>query len=263
MPRAAAARRSPARLAAARLPPPRACRRRAAMSSFELGKRLDEVLALSNPRVFPASTHATAKVHIIGSLSSIYTNTTAEERTGFPASNCARVLELVSELDGIVAMGQNAFACRDIPFSEVPQPIVAPPGRAYDATRDGLLIFRITKGSRVALHAAMLLPRDGAEIFGSLIWQAIGAVGASGLVPTTARVSTPSGTPPGLGVPGTCAACGAAERAGGSRMLRCSRCQVSFYCSPECQRSHWRAHKPICNAMAAAASRARWHQAPV
>ena len=231
------------------------------MPSFGLGERLDEVLALSDPCVFPANEHAAAKVHLFATISSIYTNTTAARRTGFPAFNCARVVELVSELDGVVAMGQNAFACRDIPSSEVPQPIVAPPGRAYDATRDGLLIFRITKGSRVALHAAMLLPRDGAEIFGSLVWQAIGAVATSGLVPTTTRVSTPSGTP-GLGVPGTCATCGTAGRAGGSRMLRCSRCQVSFYCSPECQRSHWCSHKTICNAMAAAASRARWHQAP-
>lgn len=78
---------------------------------------------------------------------------------------------------------------------------------------------------------------------------------------STTRVPTPSGTP-GLGVPGTCAACGTTARAGGSRMLRCSRCQISFYCSPECQRSHWHAHKTICIAMAAAASRARWHQAP-
>ena len=52
------------------------------MSSFGLGERLDEVLELSNPRVFPPSTHAAAKVHIFTSISSIYTNTTAEQRTG-------------------------------------------------------------------------------------------------------------------------------------------------------------------------------------
>jgi len=231
------------------------------LSSFGLGERLDEVLALSNPRVFPAHKHAAAKVHMFASISSIYTNTTAEQRTGSVASNCARVVELVAELDGIVAMGPNAFSCRDMPFSEVPQPVTEPPGRVYDASRDGLLIFRITCGSRVALHAAMLLPRDGIEIFGPLIWQAIGAVGASGLVPTTAPVSSPDTS--SLGSPSTCATCGTATRAGGSRMLRCARCQISFYCSPECQRIHWRSHKTICNAMAAAASRARWHQAPV
>jgi len=77
-------------------------RRRATLSSFGLGERLDEVLELSNPHVFPPSTHAAAKVHIFTSISSIYTNTTAEQRTGSVASNCARVVELVAELDGIV-----------------------------------------------------------------------------------------------------------------------------------------------------------------
>jgi hypothetical protein len=132
----------------------------------------------------------------------------------------------------------------------------SPPPPAAAAARR-----RITCGSRVALHAAMLLPRDGIEIVGTLIWQAIGAVAASHLVPATAPVSSPDTS--SLGAPSTCAACGTAARAGGSRMLRCSWCQVSFYCSPECQRSHWRSHKTICNAKAAAASRARWHQAPV
>ena len=127
------------------------------MSSFGPGARLDEVLELSSPRAFPASKHAAAKVHMFASISSIYTTTTAEQRTGSVASNCARVVELVAELDGIVAMGPNAFSCRDMPFSEVPQPVIAPPGRVYDASRDGPLIFRITCGSRVALHAAMLL----------------------------------------------------------------------------------------------------------
>ena len=78
------------------------------MSSFGPGARLDEVLELSSPRAFPASKHAAAKVHMFASISSIYTTTTAEQRTGSVASNCARVVELVAELDGIVAMGPNA-----------------------------------------------------------------------------------------------------------------------------------------------------------
>jgi hypothetical protein len=28
---------------------------------------------------------------------------------------------------------------------------------------------------------------------------------------------------------------------------RCSRCNLVWYCSPECQRTNWKAHKPVCN----------------
>ena len=28
--------------------------------------------------------------------------------------------------------------------------------------------------------------------------------------------------------------------------LRCARCRVTFYCSPECQRGHWPEHKKVC-----------------
>jgi hypothetical protein len=30
------------------------------------------------------------------------------------------------------------------------------------------------------------------------------------------------------------------------RLMRCSRCKVALYCSPECQKSHWPLHKKIC-----------------
>lgn len=31
-----------------------------------------------------------------------------------------------------------------------------------------------------------------------------------------------------------------------TKPLRCSRCQVIYYCSPECQKSDWKRHKPFC-----------------
>ena len=31
-----------------------------------------------------------------------------------------------------------------------------------------------------------------------------------------------------------------------SERWRCSRCKAASYCSPECQRSAWKAHKPVC-----------------
>jgi hypothetical protein len=38
----------------------------------------------------------------------------------------------------------------------------------------------------------------------------------------------------------TCASCGAAAA------LHCSRCTRVKYCSKECQRAHWKAHRPSC-----------------
>eukprot|EP00741_Cyanophora_paradoxa_P015232 tig00020851_g14702.t1 len=40
---------------------------------------------------------------------------------------------------------------------------------------------------------------------------------------------------------GSCAACGV-----DGCSLRCGRCRSEFYCSPECQRAHWREHKAAC-----------------
>ena len=28
---------------------------------------------------------------------------------------------------------------------------------------------------------------------------------------------------------------------------RCSRCNIVWYCSPECQKKDWKTHKPVCN----------------
>ncbi|KAH0834204.1 ankyrin repeat-containing domain protein [Lanmaoa asiatica] len=36
-------------------------------------------------------------------------------------------------------------------------------------------------------------------------------------------------------------------RAKGSGLKRCARCHVVRYCSTECQRAHWKVHKPECN----------------
>ncbi|KAJ7047142.1 hypothetical protein C8F04DRAFT_987586 [Mycena alexandri] len=33
------------------------------------------------------------------------------------------------------------------------------------------------------------------------------------------------------------------------KVLTCSRCQMSFYCGPACQKSHWRTHKKICGSV--------------
>jgi hypothetical protein len=45
---------------------------------------------------------------------------------------------------------------------------------------------------------------------------------------------------------GTCAACGASSKQGGGALLQCSRCSGAAYCSPACQKAHWRKHKPKC-----------------
>lgn len=43
-----------------------------------------------------------------------------------------------------------------------------------------------------------------------------------------------------------CAACGKKKQADGSNLLSCARCKKVKYCSRECQRADWKAHKRIC-----------------
>ena len=47
-----------------------------------------------------------------------------------------------------------------------------------------------------------------------------------------------------------CAACGVSP-SGNTKLLACSGCHAARYCSPACQRSHWKVHKPGCKAAAA------------
>ncbi|KAL6761559.1 hypothetical protein V8C86DRAFT_2531662, partial [Haematococcus lacustris] len=47
-----------------------------------------------------------------------------------------------------------------------------------------------------------------------------------------------------------CAQCGA----GNVKLFRCSRCREVTYCSPACQKKHWKAHKAACHAPADTAS---------
>lgn len=50
-----------------------------------------------------------------------------------------------------------------------------------------------------------------------------------------------------IGLGSGCSACGAMERKDGSGpMLVCGGCGVTQYCGADCQRSHWRLHKPEC-----------------
>jgi hypothetical protein len=44
----------------------------------------------------------------------------------------------------------------------------------------------------------------------------------------------------------TCAKCGARAGQPGVRLQMCSRCKRVRYCGPQCQRTHWRAHKAQC-----------------
>ena len=40
-----------------------------------------------------------------------------------------------------------------------------------------------------------------------------------------------------------CANCGAPELPDGQTHRMCSRCKMTFYCSAECQKAHWKTHK--------------------
>lgn len=44
-----------------------------------------------------------------------------------------------------------------------------------------------------------------------------------------------------------CAFCrSTAEEKGVDKLRRCGRCFIPFYCSVECQRAHYKLHKPYC-----------------
>ncbi|KAI0804899.1 hypothetical protein GGR55DRAFT_690858 [Xylaria sp. FL0064] len=47
-------------------------------------------------------------------------------------------------------------------------------------------------------------------------------------------------------VDGGCASCGKKKQTDGSGLLNCARCMKVKYCSRECQRTDWKAHKSVC-----------------
>ena len=50
---------------------------------------------------------------------------------------------------------------------------------------------------------------------------------------------------------GVCSYCQNPGTAAAS-LKKCSRCQLSFYCSSRCQKLHWKSHKSLCNYLATA-----------
>ncbi len=42
-----------------------------------------------------------------------------------------------------------------------------------------------------------------------------------------------------------CEACGALDSPG-SALRKCTRCTVVYYCSKDCQKRHWKEHRPRC-----------------
>lgn len=74
---------------------------------------------------------------------------------------------------------------------------------------------------------------------GSIAKAAMAAYIASKPGGVAVRVGEP-GTQPAI-APSLCAACGK-----DLATLKCSRCMSVRYCSKECQRAHWKAHKGVC-----------------
>jgi hypothetical protein len=46
-----------------------------------------------------------------------------------------------------------------------------------------------------------------------------------------------------------CTVCQRSEQVGGGRLLVCNGCHAVVYCSKKCQKSHWKAHKKMCQRM--------------
>lgn len=40
--------------------------------------------------------------------------------------------------------------------------------------------------------------------------------------------------------------CNNFEKKNTPKFKKCSKCCVAYYCSAECQKAHWKAHKPLC-----------------
>jgi hypothetical protein len=47
---------------------------------------------------------------------------------------------------------------------------------------------------------------------------------------------------------GACAVCGAANTSDGAKLRKCAGCRAVRYCSPACQKAHWREHRAACKA---------------
>lgn len=47
-------------------------------------------------------------------------------------------------------------------------------------------------------------------------------------------------------IKGTCFTCGAESKSDGKALMKCAACKVAEYCSAECQKADWKAHKGIC-----------------
>jgi hypothetical protein len=82
--------------------------------------------------------------------------------------------------------------------------------------------------------------------------------GSQGRSVSRPPVAASSGAPAAAAAAGgeRCEGCGAAEGPGGAKLRRCAGCRVAVFCSPECQRGNWRAHKARCREVAAGAGAA-------
>lgn len=75
-----------------------------------------------------------------------------------------------------------------------------------------------------------------------------GPSNSSSVAPATAE---PAGVPTAGGAAPrseACSVCGGGPRPGATKLLLCARCLKAGprYCSQECQKAHWRAHKAVC-----------------
>jgi hypothetical protein len=123
---------------------------------------------------------------------------------------------------------------------------------AARAVREGALIaLREGLASRPRAVAAVYRPvmlrlQRAADADGG----GAGAGASAGGVESAAAAAAPTPPATARADPRCCAACGAAP-AGGAALRACARCRRARYCGAACQRTHWKAHKPACNAAAA------------
>jgi hypothetical protein len=88
-----------------------------------------------------------------------------------------------------------------------------------------------------ALCGALITGVDAAEAERAAERSLAALCGAGGAAAVAAPAARPARS---------CAVCGAAARPDGGRLLVCSRCQNTRFCSADCQRRAWPLHKESC-----------------
>jgi len=107
--------------------------------------------------------------------------------------------------------------------------------------RDFIFQFRVVHGGAEIFMFLLNLPLDPVRSFGRSKWDEMK------LENRATQWTHCADSKQSFGQPDACGACGIKT----GTMKRCSACDFIWYCSEECQKSHWNIHKPTCRILEA------------